>query len=117
MSEPAPIYAADLVDPRRKVSLEYFPSLMLLLAAMVIIVYIGVPALFIAGAGDDDGNPVPVELTREFAYYGYWVCGTFLVYVLFVACINRLRSAGVSPWWMLVPGYNIYLLFTAPDLT
>ncbi len=89
---------------------------MLLLSAMVIIVYIGIPALFIAGAMDDDGNPVPPELTNEIADYGYLVCGAFLVYVLLVTCVNRLRAAGLSWWKLLVPGYNVYVLFTAPDL-
>jgi len=83
---------------------------------MSVVVWIGVPALFIAGAADDDGNPVPVEMTNEVANYGYLICGGILVYVFLVACINRLRAAGMNGWLLLVPGYNIYLLFNAPDI-
>lgn len=115
MSEPPPIYANDLLDPRRKISQFYFGPLCLLFGAMTIVIYIGVPALFIVGATDDDGNPVPVEATRSFAEYGYLVCGGLLLYVLLVSCINRMRATGYSLLWLLVPGYNVYLLFTTPD--
>ncbi|MFK8165475.1 MAG: hypothetical protein AB8H12_23715 [Lewinella sp.] len=116
MQKPAPVYLADLIDPRRKVSLTYFSPLMLFFAVLVPLIYIGVPAFFIAGAGDDDGNSVPVEATIEFAYVGYLICGVLLFYALLVVCLNRLRSAGLSLWLLLIPGYNLYRLFTAPDI-
>lgn len=38
-----------------------------------------------------------------------------LLYVTAVICTNRLRSAGYAFWWLLLPGYNLYLLFWAED--
>lgn len=116
MSEPNPIYLKDLIDPRRRVSQAYFGPLMLLAGVLVFLIYIGVPALFIAGAMDDDGNPVPADATVAFANIGYLICGALLSYLIVVACVNRLRAAGLNAWLLLVPGYNIFLLFTAPDI-
>jgi|GEM_PF-6755872 len=107
----------DIIDPRRKISQFYFSPMMLLLAALVLIGYIGVPALFIGMAADDDGTLVPVEATREFAFWGYWIGGILLAYFMLVICINRMRAASQSLWWLLVPGYNVYLLFKAPDVS
>ncbi|WP_020567614.1 hypothetical protein [Neolewinella persica] len=116
MPEPNPIYFKDLIDPRRSVSLFYFSPLMLFFGVSVLLIYIGLPALFIAGAGDDDGNPVPADATVAFARIGYLICGVLWSYFFLVVCINRLRAAGLSLWLLLVPGYNLYLLFTAPDI-
>jgi len=116
MQEPAPVYLADLIDPRRRISLTYFSPLMLFFAVLVPLIYIGVPAVFIAGAGDDDGNPVPTDATVAFAHVGYLIYGVLWSYVVLVVCSNRLRAAGLSLWLLLVPGYNLYLLFTAPDI-
>lgn len=113
--EAEPIYLQDLIDPRRKISLEYFRPLMLLFAVAPFFIAIVLPAVFIVGAGDDDGSLIPVEDTRAFAYVGYWIFGTGLAYSLIVVCINRLRATGHRLWLLLVPGYNLYLLFFAPD--
>lgn len=116
MSEPNPVFLADLIDPRRRISRTYFRPLMLLAGVLVFLIYIGVPALFIAGAMDDDGTPVPADATVAFANVGYLICGVLLSYLVVVVCVNRLRAAGLNLWLLLVPGYNIYLLFTAPDI-
>ncbi|WP_116125837.1 hypothetical protein [Lewinella sp. IMCC34183] len=113
---PEGIYLRDLYDPRRRISREYFPAFALLLGVTPIMIFFGVPTVLSVLANKRPGDGLlfghepmaiaPYFFTPLFVAHGY---------VLVVVSINRMRAAGKSPGWLLVPGYNLWLLFTAPD--
>ena len=111
------IYLADLYDPRRRIAREYFVVFAMVIAVMPIIIFFGVPTLLqILAARPRHGDGLlfgqkPTEIAPHVYPYAYAV----YAYVVVVVCVNRLCAAGRSPWWLLVPGYNVYLLFFAPD--
>ena len=120
MTTPPPpdgIYLQDLYDPRRRIGRAYFPAFALLLGVMPAVLWFGVPVvLTVLSARRRYGDGLlfgrePLEYAP--AIYSY-VFAMF-AYVVVVVCINRMRATGHSLGWLLVPGYNLYLLLRAPD--
>ncbi len=114
---PDGIYPEDLYDPRRRIGRAYFPAFALLLSVMPVVIFFGVPAvlnLLVAtrrfGRRLLFGRP-PTEFAPEIYPYAFAV----FAYVVVVVCINRMRATGYPLWYLLLPGYNLYLLFRAPD--
>ena len=111
------IYPADLYDPYRRIARPYFRVFAIVLAALPVIIFFGVPTLLhILAALPRHGDGLlfgrkPIEIAPHVYPYAFAV----YAYVVVVVCVNRLRSAGRSGWWLLVPGYNVYLLFFAVD--
>lgn len=115
--DPRPVYLEDIYDPRGLISKVYFRYLAFLYILSPIFIFLGVP-IFLAPASDDDAPPLaenPVQ--QELVFYGYYLATAVLCYFFLVICINRLRMAGKSYWWLLVPGYNLWFLFLAEDAT
>ena len=116
-STPEGIYLADLYDPYRRIARWYFRVFAIVLAVMPVIIFFGVPTLLHLLARllrHSDGllfGREPFQITPHLYPYAFAV----YAYVVVVVCVNRLRSAGHSGWWLLLPGYNVYLLFFAPD--
>ncbi|PPK88371.1 hypothetical protein CLV84_1338 [Neolewinella xylanilytica] len=114
---PEGIFLKDLYDPRRRISREYFGVFAILLAVMPIIIFFGVPTVlhfFAARRGPNRGlvfGSRPIDLAPEVYPYAF----ALYAYVVVVVCINRMRATGRSLAWLLVPGYNVYLLLRAPD--
>ncbi len=114
---PEGIYLQDLYDPRRRIGRAYFSAFALLLAVMPAVIFFGVPVVLSVLASSRRnrdgllfGRP-PMEYAPAIYPYVFAVLG----YVVVVVCLNRMRATAYSPWWLLVPGYNLYLLFRAPD--
>ena len=107
------IYLHDLYNPYGCIDRAHFRSFALLLAIMPVVVFFGVPTVLSVLAGRDSliSGQRPVDLAPAF----YPFCYVALLYVTAVICTNRLRSAGYAFWWLLLPGYNLYLLFWAED--
>ncbi len=115
-ANPRPVYLEDLYDPRGLVSKVYFRYLGLLFVTAPIFVFFGVPVLLAPGT-DDDAPPLADDpAQQELVIYGYYFVSIILLYILVIICINRLRMAGKSGWWLLVPGYNLWLLFWGEDV-
>lgn len=111
------IYPADLYDPYRRIARPYFRVFAIVLAVLPVMIFFGVPTLLhILAALPRHGDGLlfgrePIEIAPHVYPYAFAV----YAYVVVVVCVNRLRSAGRSGWWLLVPGYNVYLLLFAPD--
>jgi uncharacterized membrane protein YhaH (DUF805 family) len=113
--EPRPVYLEDIYDPRGLVSKVYFRYLILLFVLSPIFVFLGIPVFFAIGRDEDSPQLSDDPAAKELIIKGYWIAAIILSYFLLVVCTNRLRMAGRSGFWLLVPGYNLYLLFTAED--
>lgn len=81
-----------------------------------IIVFFGVPVLLAPTVKEGAPSLADSPAQQELVIYGYYLVSIILLYVLAVICINRLRMAGKSGWWLLVPGYNLWLLFFEEDV-
>ncbi|THH40534.1 hypothetical protein [Neolewinella litorea] len=112
------IYLQDLYHPRRCISHAYFSAFTLLLAVMPVLLFFGVPTVLAVwealGRGPSDGLLFGHPPITYAPYIYPWV---FLLYIYVVAtvCVNRMRATGRSLLVLLVPGYNLYVLFLVAD--
>ena len=107
------IYWHDLYDPYGCIHRADFRPFALVLMVMPVMVFFGVPTVlhFLAGRDGLLLGRDPITIAPAF----FPLCYAALLYITAVVCTNRLRSAGYAFWWLLLPGYNLYLLFWEED--
>ena len=104
------LYARGFYDPRRRVDKTNFRFLAILMLLSPGLVAVGgtllVQILTSRKTGLVFGKP-----PAEFYDKAYLFLGAIAAYFVLVLCINRIRDTGKSIYCLLIPGYNIYLLF------
>lgn len=110
------LYLQDFYDPTRRVDRTNFRYLCILIAlAPILAIFAGPILLEVFVARKRRYSREYIDLTPYYPYVQVFA-GVILGYIILVLCINRMRDTGKPLGYLLIPFYNIYLLWSKPSL-
>ena len=105
------LYISDLTTWRGRLSRSNFRALFALFIGMCICLYF-TPSFFVNAK-----NSTTEEVIATHQTIAPWIWGvgyTLLFLLLLLFAVKRIRDTGHSAWKLLIPGYNLKLLFMEP---
>ena len=107
------VYLVDIYDPRRRIDRLNFRYLFVLIALSPGFIAM-ISAMLMQGYTDDNKQLITGEVASEIYWRIFMILGWIVSYFVLVILINRMRDTGKPFYYLLIPGYNLYILFIHP---